>query len=117
MNMYILTTAGHGKLSLGDGGYYEGTFAYGEIEGHGYRVFGLTGATYSGQFHRGEMHGQGILQYPNGEVYEGSWAKGRREGELLVLSRSLRSYMYMYMYTSRYNATMYAYQSLEKWLA
>ena len=77
---------GHGKLSLGDGGYYEGTFAYGEIEGHGYRVFGLTGATYSGQFHRGEMHGQGILQYPNGELYEGSWAKGRKEGELFSAS-------------------------------
>ena len=77
---------GHGKLFLGDGGYYEGTFAYGEIEGHGYRVFGLTGATYSGQFHHGEMHGQGILQYPNGELYEGSWAKGRKEGELLSAS-------------------------------
>ena len=77
---------GHGKLFLGDGGYYEGTFAYGEIEGHGYRVFGLTGATYSGQFHRGEMHGQGILQYPNGELYEGSWAKGRKEGELFSAS-------------------------------
>ena len=72
--------SGHGKLLLGDGGYYEGTFAYGEIEGHGYRVFGLSGATYSGQFHRGEMHGQGVLCYPNGEQYEGSWAKGRKEG-------------------------------------
>ena len=47
-------------------------------------MFGLTGATYSGQFHRGEMHGQGIFQYPNGEVYEGSWAKGRKEGELFL---------------------------------
>ena len=79
-----ITTIGHGKLFLGDGGYFEGTLAYGEIEGHGYRVFGLTGATYSGQFHRGEMHGQGIFQYPNGEVYEGSWAKGRKEGELFL---------------------------------
>ena len=76
-----INIVGHGKLLLGDGGYYEGAFAYGEIEGHGYRVFGLTGATYSGQFHRGEMHGQGILRYPNGEQYEGSWAKGRKEGD------------------------------------
>ena len=28
---------GHGKLLLGDGGYYEGTFVRGEMEGHGYR--------------------------------------------------------------------------------
>lgn len=77
----IYNVVGHGKLLLGDGGYYEGAFAYGEIEGHGYRVFALSGATYSGQFHRGEMHGQGILRYPNGEQYEGSWAKGRKEGD------------------------------------
>ena len=28
---------GHGKLLLADGGYYEGTFVRGEMEGHGYR--------------------------------------------------------------------------------
>ena len=67
-------------MLLGDGGYYEGAFANGEIEGHGYRVFGLTGATYSGQFHQGEMHGQGILRYPNGEQYEGTWVEGKKEG-------------------------------------
>lgn len=39
---------GHGKLLLGDGGYYEGKFEEGEIEGQGYRVFGMTGSTYTG---------------------------------------------------------------------
>lgn len=29
--------SGHGKLLLGDGGHYEGTFVKGEMEGHGYR--------------------------------------------------------------------------------
>lgn len=76
-------------MLLGDGGYYEGTFAYGEIEGHGYRVFGLTGATYSGQFHRGEMHGQGILCYLSGEQYEGSWANGCKEGDDIQVVLSL----------------------------
>lgn len=28
---------GRGRLSLGDGGYYEGEFSGGEMEGHGYR--------------------------------------------------------------------------------
>ena len=81
--------AGHGKLLLGDGGYYEGTFVHGEIEGHGYRVFGLTKATYSGQFHRGEMHGQGILSYPGGEQYEGSWVEGRKEGMMQQIAATL----------------------------
>lgn len=31
------TLLGHGKLLLADGGYYEGTFVRGEMEGHGYR--------------------------------------------------------------------------------
>ena len=72
-------------MLLGDGGYYEGAFDHGEIEGHGYRVFGLTGAAYSGQFHRGEMHGQGLLQYPSGEQYEGAWAEGRKEGMICIM--------------------------------
>ena len=32
-----LCYTGHGKLLLGDGGHYEGTFVKGEMEGHGYR--------------------------------------------------------------------------------
>ena len=39
---------GHGKLMMEDGSYYEGSFVKGEIEGHGYRVFGNTGSTYTG---------------------------------------------------------------------
>ena len=75
---------GHGKLTLGDGGYYEGAFVRGEIEGHGYRVYGLSGSTYSGQFHRGELHGQGLLRTAGGGQYEGSWVYGKKEGERQV---------------------------------
>lgn len=39
---------GQGKLTLGDNGYYQGSFVHGEIEGHGFRLFGLTGSTYTG---------------------------------------------------------------------
>ena len=72
---------GHGKLMLGDTGYYEGTFVHGEIEGHGFKVFGLSGASYTGQFHQGELHGQGLLMKPHGEQYEGSWSHNSREGQ------------------------------------
>ena len=34
-----------------DGGYYEGAFENGEIEGQGYRVFGVTGSTYTGNIY------------------------------------------------------------------
>ena len=71
---------GHGKLIMKDGGYYEGTFEHGEIEGHGYKVFGISRATYTGQFHRGEMHGQGLMRRPSGEQYEGCWKEGKRHG-------------------------------------
>ncbi len=33
----VSVPSGHGKLSMADGGYYEGTFREGEIEGHGLR--------------------------------------------------------------------------------
>ncbi len=49
-------------------GYYEGTFVHGEIEGHGFKVFGVSGATYTGQFHLGELHGQGLMRKPDGEL-------------------------------------------------
>ncbi len=84
---------GHGKLILGDSGYYEGRFERGEIQGHGYRVFGLSGSTYSGQFHQGEIHGQGLLRKTSGEQYEGSWVFGKKQGELCII---IRLYLRMY---------------------
>ena len=95
---------GHGKLLLGDGGFYEGTFDNGEIEGHGYRLFGLSGATYSGQFHCGEMHGQGLLWYPSGEQYEGTWVEGRKEG-IFYVYQSLRRIMYLQAATFTYKSS------------
>ena len=78
----FLSLSGHGKLIMGDNGYYEGTFENGEIEGHGYKVFGISRATYTGQFHLGMMHGQGLMRRPNGEQYEGCWYEGKRQGNV-----------------------------------
>ena len=75
------TPAGRGKLLLGDGGYYEGSFVNGEMSGHGHRVFGLSGASYSGQFWRGEMWGRGLLCSRDGTQYEGEFVANRKEGE------------------------------------
>ena len=35
----------------------------------------------AGQFHRGEMHGQGLYQSPDGTQYEGGWQENKREGK------------------------------------
>ena len=83
--MVLSLYLGHGKFFLGDSGYYEGNFCHGEIEGHGYKVFGISKATYTGQFHAGEMHGQGLLRKPDGEQYEGSWVEGKRSGECWMI--------------------------------
>jgi len=75
---------GHGKLSMGDGSYYEGEFDGGEINGHGLRYFATTGNFYSGEFCAGELHGQGVMRYADGSTHEGTWSNNKREGKLFV---------------------------------
>ena len=65
---------------MNDGSYYEGEFKDGEIEGHGFRYYALSKNTYSGKFHLGELHGQGVMKYSDGSVYEGEWRRNRRQG-------------------------------------
>ena len=77
----FVPSAGHGKLIMADGSYYEGQFVHGEIEGHGFRYFGIDGSSYSGEFYQGEMHGQGVLKKKDGSVYEGQFNRNRRSGK------------------------------------
>jgi hypothetical protein len=68
---------------MNDGSYYEGEFQNGEIEGHGYKYFAVSGKSYTGQFHEGELQGHGIMKYEDGSSYEGEWYKGMRNGKKL----------------------------------
>ena len=52
-----------------------------EISGHGYCVFGLSGASYSGQFRRGEIWAWGLLFSRDGDQYEGAFVANRKEVE------------------------------------
>ncbi len=65
---------------MADGSYYEGEFIHGEIEGHGTRYHAMSDNKYSGQFHMGEMHGQGVMNYKDGSIYEGDWFRNLRQG-------------------------------------
>ena len=64
-----------------DGTYYEGQFVNGEINGHGYKYFSSSQCKYTGQFLNGEMHGHGVMNYRNGNIYEGQWYKNKKQGE------------------------------------
>ena len=39
------------------------------------------GNSYSGEFHQGELQGQGIMKYKDGSVYEGTWQRNKRSGK------------------------------------
>jgi len=65
---------------MADGGYYEGEFDSGEINGHGMRYFATTRNFYSGEFSAGELHGQGVMRYADGSTYEGTWSDNKCEG-------------------------------------
>ena len=46
------------------------------------------GASYEGNFLKGEFHGHGIWHYPNGDMLEGNWENGDRNG---VFIKTLKS--------------------------
>lgn len=64
---------------MADGGYYEGEFKDGEMDGSGYRKW-ANGNSYTGEFDKGEINGIGIMNYADGGSYEGDWHYNLREG-------------------------------------
>ena len=65
---------------MADGSYYEGEFDNGEIKGHGFRYNAYNGNNYSGEFIDGEFHGEGVMTYGDGCMYEGDWFRNKRQG-------------------------------------
>lgn len=67
------------KVLLADiSGKYEGDCKKGKAEGVG-KALGAD--EYSGEFKSGYPDGRGTYKWKNGNVYDGNWAKGKREGE------------------------------------
>ena len=48
------------------------------MHGKGLYIF-TSGRRYKGDWYEGDMHGQGLMKYPNG-IYTGSWVHDKREG-------------------------------------
>ena len=71
---------GVGAARLRNGDTYSGQWKRGQMHGQGVYVY-KSGARYEGSFFEGSMHGQGMMRYPDGAYYTGAWVKNRKEGE------------------------------------
>eukprot|EP00746_Dinoflagellata_sp_MGD_P162351 gnl/MRDRNA2_/MRDRNA2_89880_c0_seq1.p1 gnl/MRDRNA2_/MRDRNA2_89880_c0~~gnl/MRDRNA2_/MRDRNA2_89880_c0_seq1.p1 ORF type:complete len:383 (+),score=97.54 gnl/MRDRNA2_/MRDRNA2_89880_c0_seq1:84-1232(+) len=73
---------GEGREMLPGGGYYEGQFRHFKRHGEGFLIMDAEGTEkYEGQFKDEFMDGYGRRVWKDGAVYEGYWAKGRKDGE------------------------------------
>lgn len=76
--------SGQGRCRFANGRTYDGEWRADEMNGHG-TVHGAPGADdyaeYTGSFELGQRSGaQGRCVYLNGDVYDGAWLAGRRQG-------------------------------------
>jgi hypothetical protein len=69
---------GYGRLSNGDGDFYQGGLKNDHKHGTGIMRF-ADGRIFEGEYIRGQMI-QGKMTYQDGSVYEGSWVDGMRHG-------------------------------------
>eukprot|EP00536_Pseudo-nitzschia_multiseries_P005643 jgi/Psemu1/238699/estExt_Genewise1.C_1080054 len=69
---------GYGRLSNGDGDFYEGGLKNDHKHGTGVMRF-ADGRVFEGEYIRGQMI-QGKMTYQDGSVYGGSWVDGMRHG-------------------------------------
>lgn len=70
---------GNGCLSNGDGDFYEGGLKNDHKHGEGIMKF-ADGRVFEGEYIRGQMI-QGKMTYQDGSVYGGSWVDGMRHGK------------------------------------
>jgi hypothetical protein len=60
---------------------YEGGYFRGQRQGSGvYRYAGKGGGVYLGEWLNGQMDGHGMMMYPDGEFYVGTWRRDKKEG-------------------------------------
>eukprot|EP00934_Nitzschia_sp_Nitz4_P007138 Nitzschia sp. Nitz4//scaffold99_size76975//14973//17249//NITZ4_005567-RA/size76975-processed-gene-0.24-mRNA-1//1//CDS//3329560823//7128//frame0 len=69
---------GYGRLSNGDGDFYEGGLKNDHKHGKGTMRF-ADGRVFEGEYIRGQMI-QGKMTYQDGSIYSGSWMDGMRHG-------------------------------------
>ena len=45
------------------------------------KLHGSDGSVYKGKFVDGQFHGEGCMEYPNGDVFQGIYEYGLKAGE------------------------------------
>jgi hypothetical protein len=74
----------HGIGYFEDGSIYEGNMKWRKITGKGTMKWGSKSGflnfSYEGEWKDGEMNGKGKLTFSNGDIYEGEFVRGEREG-------------------------------------
>ena len=73
--------SGQGKYTFPNGEYYEGNFKNDLYEGIGVYEWPQEGRRYQGQFHLGNIEGNGVSQYSDGSSYSGHYVGGVKQGE------------------------------------
>ncbi|PYH88198.1 MATH and UCH domain protein [Aspergillus ellipticus CBS 707.79] len=66
--------------------YYSGEFKKGYFQGKGRHVSDLA-ATYVGDFVLNKRHGNGFMEYPTGDTYDGDWVDGICHGQGTYVER------------------------------
>lgn len=59
---------------------YDGTWKDGKMQGMGRYLF-EDGCTYEGSFNNNRPDGEGVANYPHGQVYDGEWQNGQYYGK------------------------------------
>jgi hypothetical protein len=72
--------SGTGTYRYAGNSKYSGSFVNGLPEGRGRKTF-PNGNTYEGQFARNRMHGEGTMMYQNGDKYTGQWSNDQPNGK------------------------------------
>jgi hypothetical protein len=83
---------GLGKMTTSEGLNYEGKWGNGELTGDPVLKF-ANGDIYQGKSMNGLPEGKGRMQYATGEVYEGEFVRGLRQGRGILIRADGTRYM------------------------
>ncbi|GBG27022.1 Phosphatidylinositol 4-phosphate 5-kinase 1 [Hondaea fermentalgiana] len=84
--------SGRGTYLFESGDRYDGEFREGRFHGHGVYFHAPSGATFVGDWRRGERHGVGDLYMPDGSGYSGDWSKDQWSGRGILNVKDLCYY-------------------------
>jgi len=72
---------GHGEITHGNGDVYNGNFVNDIRSGKGKYTWSSSGNVYDGNWEKGNREGFGIFYYKNGNKYAGSWKENIKSGQ------------------------------------